>query len=215
MHVVLTDGTEFDVAAGDVFEIPPGHDAWVVGDTPYRAIDWVGARSWLANRTGRSAMIATILFTDVVDSSGEARRRGDLQWTDLNATLAERTRDVVVEYGGQVVKSTGDGTLAVFDAAGRAIRCGLELAALAPHLGLAIRVGVHTGEVETISGDIHGISVHEAARILGEAGAGEVLVSEVTRAIAGDAGLGYVDRGVHDLKGIGSRRLYMAASKGE
>ncbi|HAX81721.1 MAG TPA: hypothetical protein DCY40_04040 [Actinobacteria bacterium] len=213
IHVVLTDGTEFDVAAGDVFDIPPGHDAWVVGDTPYRAIDWVGARSWLANRTDRSAMIATILFTDVVDSSGEARRRGDLQWTDLNATLAERTRDVVVEYGGQVVKSTGDGTLAVFDGAGRAIRCGLELAALAPHLGLTIRVGIHTGEVETLSGDIHGISVHEAARILGSAGPGEVLISEVTRAIAGDGDLVYVDRGAHDLKGIGARRLYLATGK--
>jgi class 3 adenylate cyclase len=158
-------------------------------------------------------MIATILFTDVVDSSGEARRRGDLQWTDLNATLAERTRDVVVEYGGQVVKSTGDGTLAAFDGAGRAIRCGLDLAALAPHLGLAIRVGVHTGEVETLSGDIHGISVHEAARILGAAGSGEVLVSEVTRAIAGDGDLVYVDRGTHDLKGVGARRLYLATGR--
>jgi len=149
----------------------------------------------------------------VVDSSGEALRRGDLQWTDLNATLTERTHDVVVEYGGQMIKSTGDGALAVFDAAGRAIHCGLELTALAPHLGLAIRVGIHTGEVEALSGDIHGISVHEAARVLAAAGPGEVLVSEVTRAIAGAADLGYIDRGSHELKGIGNRRLYLASGK--
>lgn len=213
IHVVLSDGPEFDVTAGDVFDIPPGHDAWVVGDSPYSAIDWVGARSWLANRASRSTMVATILFSDVVDSSGEALRRGDLQWTDLNATLTERTHDVVVEYGGQLIKSTGDGALAVFDAAGRAIHCGLELTALAPHLGLAIRVGIHTGEVEALSGDIHGISVHEAARVLAAAGPGEVLVSEVTRAIAGAADLGYVDRGSHELKGIGNRRLYLASGK--
>jgi class 3 adenylate cyclase len=78
---------------------------------------------------------------------------------------------------------------------------------------LAIRVGIHTGEVEALSGDIHGISVHEAARVLAATGPGEVLVSEVTRAIAGAADLEYIDRGSHELKGIGNRRLYLVSGK--
>ena len=159
-------------------------------------------------------ILATVLFTDVVDSSGEVRRRGDLAWSDVNATLDERTRDLVVEFGGEVVKSTGDGALAVFDGAARAVRCGIELVSTAPHLGLAIRVGIHTGEVETIAGDVHGLAVHEAARVLAAAAPGEVLVSEVTRVIAGGAGLAFGDRGNHDLKGIGSRRLFAATRSG-
>jgi len=214
LHVVMADGTEFDVTTGSVFDIPPGHDAWVTGDTPYETLDWVGARSWLANRSASSGILATVLFTDVVDSSGEARRRGDLAWSDVNATLDERTRDFVVEFGGEVVKSTGDGALAVFDGAARAVRCGIELVSTAPHLGLAIRVGIHTGEVETIAGDVHGLAVHEAARVLAAAAPGEVLVSEVTRVIAGGAGLAFGDRGNHDLKGIGSRRLFAATRSG-
>jgi len=212
MHVVLTDGTEFDVTGGNVFDIPPGHDAWVVGDHPYEAIDWVGARSWLAVNRTTSTVVATILFTDVVDSSGEARRRGDPIWNDLNATLDQRTRDMVSEYGGDFIKATGDGALAAFAGAARAVACGLELASIAPHLGITLRVGIHTGEVEAIAGDVHGIAVNEAARVLNAAAPGEVLVSEVTRAIVGGAGFDFTDRGDHDLKGIGSRHLF-AASK--
>lgn len=213
LHVALTDGSEFEVAGGAVFDIPPGHDAWVVGDEPYEAIDWVGARSWLADTRSASA-VATIVFTDVVDSSGEARRRGDSTWNDLNTALAQRTREVVGDYGGQTIKSTGDGTLAVFGGAASAVGCGIELAAIAPHLGIAIRVGVHTGEVEAIADDVHGIAVHEAARILSAAQPGEVLVSEVTRAIASGGDIEFTDRGSHDLKGIGPRRLFAASRRG-
>jgi class 3 adenylate cyclase len=211
LHVVLVDGTEFDVTEGSVFDIPPGHDAWVTSAVPYETLDWVGARSWLGERSVSSGTLATVLFTDVVDSSGEARTRGDLAWSDVNATLDSRTRDLVVEFGGEVLKSTGDGALAVFASVGRAVRCGIELVATAPLLGLSIRVGIHTGEVETIAGDVHGLAVHEAARVLAAATPGEVLVSEVTRAIAGGPGLAFTDRGDHDLKGIGSRRLFAAA----
>jgi len=214
IRVRLDDGTEFDVTAGSVFDIPPGHDAWVVGDSAYEAIDWVGARSWLANTRNTSTVLATILFSDVVDSSSEVRRRGDVKWSDINSTLAERTRDVATEFGGNVIKSTGDGSLVMFGGAGRAIQCGLELAAAAPHLGLAIRVGIHTGEVEFVAGDVHGLTVHEAARVLATAAPGEVLVSEVTKAIAGDLEITFRDRGDHELKGIGSRRLFAATKSG-
>jgi class 3 adenylate cyclase len=210
MHIVMADGTEFDIKAGDVFELPPGHDGWVTSALPYETLDWVGARSWMAARPS-AAMVATMVFTDVVDSSGEARRRGDTEWTDLIAALTERTRDIVVEFGGEVVKTTGDGALAVFAAAGAAVRCALELPGVARGLGLDIRVGVHTGEVETVADDIHGLSVHEAARVMGSAGPGEVLVSEVTRVVAAGSGVAFRERGVIALKGIGERRLFSAA----
>ncbi|MBI5157814.1 MAG: hypothetical protein HZA58_07365 [Acidimicrobiia bacterium] len=208
MRVVLADGTEFDVTGGSVFDIPPDHDAWVVGDEPYEAIDWVGARSWLAATRTLSTVVATILFTDVVDSSGQARRRGDSIWNDLNTTLTQQTRETVSEFGGDFIKATGDGALAAFAGAARAVGCGIELAAMAPHLGIAIRVGVHTGEVEVIEGDVHGIAVNEAARVLAAAAPGEVLVSEVTHAIVGGAAFSFADRGEHELKGIGTRHLF-------
>ena len=207
-HVILSDGREMEISGGDVFEIPPGHDGWVTSNEPYVTVDWVGARAWLSERTNAASTLATIMFTDVVDSSGEARRRGDVAWTDLNTALGERTRDVVLEFGGEVVKSTGDGVLAVFGSAARGVRCALELARMAPELGLTIRVGLHTGEIESVAGDVHGISVHEAARVMAEADPGEVLVSEVTRVVASGIGLGFTDRGVRDLKGIGERRLH-------
>ena len=208
IHMLMSDESEFDLSAGDVFELPPGHDGWVTSTEPYVTVDWVGGRAWLAERTNAASTLATIMFTDVVDSSGEARRRGDVAWTDLNTALAERTRDVVLEFGGSVIKSTGDGVLAVFGSAARGVRCAIELAEMPSDLGLSIRVGLHTGEVESVAGDVHGISVHEAARVMAAAKSGEVLVSEVTRVVASGVGLGFADRGLHDLKGIGERRLY-------
>ena len=211
-HIVLSDGTEFEVAAGSVFDIPPGHDAWVTSEIPWETIDWVGTRSWLAEGAPSTGVLATILFTDVVDSSREVRRRGDVGWSDINAALEERTSDLVASFGGRVVKFTGDGALAVFDGIGRAVRCGLVLVAAAPHLGLCLRAGIHTGEVETAGEDIVGLAVHETARILALAGPGEVLVSEVTRSLAGGAGLEFVDRGLQELKGIGPRRVFEATT---
>ena len=207
-HIVLSDGTEFEVTSGSVFDIPPGHDAWVTSEIPWETIDWVGARSWLAEGSRSTGVLVTILFTDVVDSSREVRQRGDVRWSDINAALEERTRDLVTNFGGNVVKFTGDGALAVFDGTGRAVRCGLMLITAASHLGLRLRAGIHTGEVETTNDDIVGLAVHETARILAVAGSGEVLVSEVTRSLADGTGLEFVDRGLQDLRGIGSRRLF-------
>ncbi len=212
MHIVMRDGSEFDIKAGDVFELPPGHDGWVTSDSPFETLDWVGARSWLADRGRNASILATILFTDVVDSSGEVRRRGNAAWTELNTTLAQRSLDLVVEYGGEVVKSTGDGLLTFFGSTGRAILCGLELVDLAAGLGLAIRVGIHTGEVEPVGHDVHGLSVHEAARVMAAAGPGEVLVSEVTRSLAAASGVVFEDRGSVELKGIGTRQLYLVST---
>ena len=211
LHVVLADGTEFDVAPRSLFDIPPGHDAWVTSAVPYETIDWIGARSWLADQSSSTGILATILFSDVVESSLEVRQRGNRQWSDVNAALFENCREIVIAYGGEVVKSTGDGLLAVFNGPSRALRCGTDMASAAPHLGVSVRIGIHTGEVERVDGDVHGLAVHEAARIMAAAAPGEILVSETTRMLT--VGVAFDDRGEHELKGIGVRRLFAMRSR--
>jgi class 3 adenylate cyclase len=209
-HVVLDDGTEFDMSAGDVVDIRPGHDSWVVGDEPAETIEWMGARSWVPSRGALTErVLATLVFTDIVDSTGTARRMGAHAWGDLITTYEERVRDSLARFRGREVKQTGDGVLATFDGAGRAIRCAVALREAAQDLGLRTRAAVHTGEVEVADEDIHGLTVHEAARILAAAGPGEIFVSATTTELARDAGLDFEDRGEHQLRGLeGSRNLY-------
>ena len=209
-HVVLDDGTEFDMSAGDVVDIRPGHDSWVVGDEPAETIEWMGARSWVPSRGALTErVLATLVFTDIVDSTGTARRMGAHAWGDLITTYEERVRDSLARFRGREVKQTGDGVLATFDGAGRAIRCAVALREAAQDLGLRTRAAVHTGEVELADEDIHGLTVHEAARILAAAGPGEIFVSATTTELARDAGVDFEDRGEHHLRGLeGSRNLY-------
>jgi class 3 adenylate cyclase len=210
VHVVLDDGTEFDISAGDVVDIRPGHDAWVVGDEPAETIEWMGARSWIPSRGALTErVLATLVFADIVDSTGTARRIGAHAWGDLINAYEERVRDSLARFRGREVKQTGDGVLATFDGAGRAIRCAVALREATRDLGLTTRAAVHTGEVEVADEDIHGLTVHEAARILAAAGPGEIFVSATTTELARDAGLDFEDRGEHDLRGLeGSRHLY-------
>ncbi|MDQ3654401.1 MAG: adenylate/guanylate cyclase domain-containing protein [Chloroflexota bacterium] len=130
-------------------------------------------------------------------------------WGDLITAYEQRVKDSLARFRGREVKQTGDGVLATFDGAGRAIRCAVALREAAWDLGLTTRAAVHTGEVEVADADIHGLTVHEAARILSSAGPGEVFVSATTRELARDAGLDFEDRGEHNLRGLeGSRHLY-------
>ena len=108
------------------------------------------------------------------------------------------------------MKSTGDGFLAVFDGPARAIRSGLAVARTVRELGLEVRVGVHTGEIERTASDVHGVAVHTAARIMSEAGPEEVLVSATTMDLVAGSGLSFLDRGERELKGIGAKRLFAA-----
>jgi class 3 adenylate cyclase len=157
--------------------------------------------------------VTTLLLTDIVDSTGMARRLGDRNWADLLENHQAGTREVLAQYGGRAVDFAGDGVLAVFDGAARAIRCAVALQAAAQDLGLELRAAVHTGEVEIAGDAVRGVSVHEAARILGVAGAADVLVSEVTASLARDSGLAFEDRGEHELRGLpGSRRLFAVGS---
>jgi class 3 adenylate cyclase len=105
-------------------------------------------------------------------------------------------------FRGREVKTTGDGMLVTFDGSGRAIQCAAAIRRIAREHGLQLRVGVHVGEVEIVGADVRGVTVHEAARIMAKAGPDEILVSELTRVLAGAAGLAFEDRGKHMLKGL-------------
>lgn len=208
--VLLRDGTEFVLGPGDVMDLPAGHDAWVVGDEPVITIGWTGVRTWLAPLESLAdRIVATLVFTDIVDSTGIALRLGDRVWGDRLAALESRTSDVLSRYRGRLVKFTGDGTLAMFDGAARAVRCAAALRDAAADLDLPVRAAVHTGEVELADQDIRGLAIHEASRMLEHAGAGEIVVSAMTAGLARDGGIGFEDRGEVELRGLsGPRHLF-------
>jgi len=146
--------------------------------------------------------LRTVLFTDMVASTQHAAAAGDERWRAVLHRFAEITAELTQRFGGTVVKSTGDGHLATFDGPTQAIRCAEALRADAEALGIQIRAGIHTGECELMDTDIGGIAVHIAARILGEAGAGEILVSRTVRDLVVGSGTGFEDRGPVELRGV-------------
>jgi class 3 adenylate cyclase len=158
-----------------------------------------------------SRVLATVLFTDLVDSTRRAAESGDRAWSDLLDRHLENTRAAVSTHGGETIKTTGDGALALFTGPAQGVRCAEKLVADAHRLGLDVRTGVHTGEVERSSNDIAGLAVHIAARIVGLAEADEILVSGTVRDLVIGSDLTFTDRGEHELKGVpGSWRLYAA-----
>lgn len=207
----MDDGTEFDVRAGDVFEIPPGHDSWVLGDERAVSIVWSGWRGYGTPQL-RDRVLLTILMTDVVGSTDLASSVGDAAWGQLLERHNTRVRDVLELYRGTEIGTTGDGFLATFDGAARAVRAAIDVRSAVRQLGLEIRAGVHTGEVELMPAQIHGVAVHEAARIMALARPGEILVSGTTREFAVASGLGYEDRGMHRLRGVSGARQLFAVS---
>ena len=124
----------------------------------------------------------------------------------------QAARRIVMQHRGKLVKTTGDGFLATFDGPGRAIRCALAFEAATRRLGLPVRAGLHTGEIELRGGDIGGIAVHAAARVMAQAGPDEVLVSRVVTDLVAGAGLKFSDRGTHELKGLSGQWEIFAAS---
>ena len=210
MHVVTDDGQTIDIPPNSVYEIPPGHDAWVVGDDPWVTIEWTSARTFgLAPEGPGDGVLATVLFTDIVDSTATLHRMGDAAWRDLILTHNTLLREQLNIFRGREVKTTGDGFLAVFDSATRAVRCGAAMARSARKMGLPIRVGLHTGEVELVGNDARGLAVHAAARVMSLGGADEVLVSATTYALLEGSGLNLEDAGTHEMKGLpGARTVY-------
>ena len=161
-----------------------------------------------ATEAGERAL-ATVLFTDIVGSTELARRVGDRRWGELLDLHDRLAKELVGQLQGRLVKSTGDGILALFDRPGRAIRCATGLRDRLRDSGVEIRAGVHTGEVQLRGDDVGGIGVHVAARVMAAAAPGEVLVSSTVHDLV--AGSDYVleDRGPHALKGVGGEwRLF-------
>jgi len=211
LHVEMADGSVIDVGPNEVFDIPPGHDGWTVSDDPLLAVSWAGFGSWLAERSGERVLL-TLLFTDIVGSTERAVMLGDRAWRDLLAEHNRGVRFVLDRYRGREVNTTGDGFLAAFDGAGRAIEAAVAIRHRSSQDGLPIRAGVHSGEVEIVGADLRGVTVHEAARISAAAEPDEILVSEATRLLAGGASFDFEARGPFELKGLpGPRTLYAVA----
>jgi len=147
-------------------------------------------------------MLATVVFTDVVDSTVRAAAVGDRRWRQLLEQHDRVTRHEVERHGGRIWQSTGDGAMAAFDIPGKAIRSMLGLRDGLTELGVPIRVGIHAGEVEVRDDDLSGLTVHIAARVLGQAGAGEVVVSRTVADLVAGSGLPLSDHGTHRLKGV-------------
>jgi class 3 adenylate cyclase len=159
-------------------------------------------------------VLATMLFTDLVGSTEKVVALGDTGWTSLLASHDAIVRRELGRFAGEEIDTAGDGFLAVFDGPARAIRCALAIRDALAELGLNVRAGVHTGEVERRAGDKpRGIAVHLGSRILGLAGPDEVLVSSTTHDLVAGSGLELEDRGEHELKGVeGRRRIFACPS---
>ncbi|TMF38198.1 MAG: adenylate/guanylate cyclase domain-containing protein [Chloroflexi bacterium] len=215
LHVEMADGTVMEVGPDSVYEIPPGHDAWVVGDEPWIGVNWSGIRTWGAPllATGER-VLTTVLFTDIVGSTDVAARIGDSRWRTLLASHNDQVRRALGRFSGVEVKTTGDGFLARFDAPARALRCARAIQTEAAALDLQIRAAVHTGEVEVVGDDIRGLAVHFASRILGLARPGDIVTSATTRDLVDGSGLVFEDRGRHELKGIAGAREVLALAEG-
>jgi DNA-binding NarL/FixJ family response regulator len=156
--------------------------------------------------------LVTVLVTDLAASTRRIERVGDRAGGELLAAHERETRAELALFGGEVIDAAGDGLLATFDSPARAIRCALAVIARLAPLGLTIRAGVHTGEIERVEGRARGLAIHVASRIAGRAAPGEVLVSATTRDVAAGAGLVFLDRGEHALKGVSEPRRLFAAS---
>ena len=211
-RIVLDDGTSREFGPDDVYNIPPGHDAWVVGDEQFESFDWSGAMGTFAKPviSASDRVVTTLLFTDIVGSTAIAERLRDADWQKLLARHNQVVRRELDRYRGREIATTGDGFLATFDGAARAVQCAAAICKAVEALDLSIRTGIHTGEVEYVGGNVRGFSVHAAARIAQLAQPGEVLISATTHGLLDGSGLQFEDRGSHELKGLSGRRQVYA-----
>jgi class 3 adenylate cyclase len=211
--VVHRTGDRINPVAGGRFiasRIPGARLAELPGDDHH---PWLGDSAMLLDEiaqfvTGErpapepDRVLATLLFTDIVTSTEMAARLGDREWSALLEAHRDIVRHELKRFAGQEIGTTGDGFLAIFDGPARAVRCAIAVIERLEGLGIRIRAGVHTSEVELAGQDVAGVGVHIAARIMALAEPGEVLVSSVVRDLALGSGLDFVERGRHTLKGI-------------
>jgi class 3 adenylate cyclase len=203
LGVRMDDGSTLIIEPLDAFEVPAGHLAWVVGDEPWTSIDTVGRRTFGAKAAaGLDRYLATILFVDIVGSTEVARRLGDHAWRNLLADHNAAARYVLERYRGTEIGTIGDGMLATFDSPARGVRAAIDIGERAKELGIEVRAGLHTGEVERVADDVRGIAVHHASRVAAAAGAGDIFVSSATKALLGGSDIRLESVGPHELKGI-------------
>ena len=179
---------------GDTDSVLSEIEAFLTGTRPQREPDRV---------------LATVMFTDLVASTETAARLGDRRWRELLSTHRTEVRSALERWRGDEIDTTGDGFLATFDGPARAIRCGVAVRDRAHLSGLAVRVGVHTGEIQRDGRQVAGLAVHIGARVMASAGPDEVVVSGTVRDLVAGSGIDFADRGVHQLKGVpGDWRLF-------
>jgi len=185
---VLLDGDDHLPWVGDADRILDEIERFVTGTSP-------------AVRSDR--ILATVLLTDIVDSTGRAAALGDRAWRELLDAHLAAARRIIEQHRGVLVQTTGDGVLAMFDGPARAARCAFGIRDTGRALGFELRAGVHTGEIDrTPNGDVRGIAVHIAARIMTQAAPGEVWASSTVRDLVAGSGLGFVDCGSFALRGM-------------
>ena len=191
----------------------PDHIYWI-GENALQIVDiildFIANPGTVARSTPEShRMLATILFTDIVDSTSRATELGDPTWRRLLHAHDATVRREIARFRGSEIKSTGDGFLVLFDGPARAIQCAQAITEGMVPLGIKVRAGLHTGEVERTQIDVLGIAVHIAARVMDTANAGEVMISRTVRDLVAGSGLKFDDAGEHSLKGVEEKwRLY-------
>jgi class 3 adenylate cyclase len=168
--------------------------------------------AWEGDSDGEpDRQLATLLFTDIVDSTTHIAVLGDAEWRQLLERHHALVRRELARARGREVDTAGDGFFAAFDGPARAVRCAKSIVSGVRELGIEVRSGLHTGECELADGKVTGIAVHTGARVAAHAGPGEVIVSSTVKDLVAGSGLEFEDRGVHELKGIpGEWRLYAA-----
>ncbi len=206
----MEDGTQLVIGPGEAYEIPPGHDAWVVGDEAWDSVEFTSSDAY-----GRSPeelgerVLATILFSDIVASTALLERVGDRAFATLLREHNMKIRAAIDRYRGREIDAAGDGFLALFDGAAKAVLAAALMDPSVAELGARVRVGIHTGEVEIVGEHARGLAVHAAARVASLAGPGEVLVSGTTHDLLDGSGLSFESRGEHELKGLsGARQIF-------
>jgi len=187
----------------------PDH-LWWLGDNAFQiadlVVDFVEQPGTDARNVAQSRrMLATILFTDIVASTTRAGEMGDKAWRELLQAHDATIRREIARFRGNEVKVTGDGFLVMFDGPARAIHCAQAITEAMSPLGIQVRAGLHTGEVERTEGDVLGIAVHLAARIMAIAGAGEVIISRTVKDLVAGSGILFDDIGEHALKGFAEK----------
>jgi class 3 adenylate cyclase len=199
------------IAGAKLVELP-GSDVDLSWETPELALDGIQEFLTGVRRTvepGR--VLATVLFTDIVGSTERTARVGDRRWRELLGVHDELASRLVEQFHGRLVKTTGDGILATFDGPGRAIRCVAALRDELAGIDLQIRAGLHTGEIELREGDVGGIAVHIAARVMAAAGPGQILTSRTVRDLVVGSDIAMDDLGTRPLKGVeGAWQLFAA-----